>query len=527
MAAKEGGVQRLLGLGGERAIAEGSDAPDRDHALAAHAALEARFDELLARFKDIVAERDYLRIQSSERETALRAAQPRYDDVFARLGPLQAERDQLAIALRERDAELEALRHAHKGLVERFASLVAERDYLQIERGEQQAALHAARVKAEQALSRFGELEADRDSLAIALKHHQAELSAFQRGHLELTHHVSGLVAERNFVRAESAELEGKEKASAERARQLSERLARLEEEREAGLAAAERALGLTVVGGAASGAVKVLAPMKDGRRVQLSVPLAPFAKNPSCYISAYAKAGSVMLDGLVRDITVAVGAPAFNPTVQLFEQGCSFIDSDYDWTRLYAPRGVVHYGFRGYPPGGLPLEGDNPIVLLVRDPRDMLVSSYYSMVASHGVPTEGPQREELLRSRKMAGKLTVDEYCLRFAHGYQQEFERCRAHFDRATVFRYEDVIFQKHTFVANLCKIIGVSLPRDEIDRIAQAHDVRPKTEDVSAHVRKVTPGDHRNKLKPETIDALNGVFAEFMTYYGYDAGATRAAT
>lgn len=416
------------------------------------------------------------------------------------------------------DRELAALRQSHVELTQKFGALVAERDYLRIQHAEDEAALLAARVKADQALERSAVLQGAHDRLAIKTAHLDAELAAMREGHSDISKRFSAVVAERNFIRTDLAELEGKERASAEHARQMSERLHRLERERAIGLAAAQAELGLPVIGGDAGSVVQVLAPMADGRQVQLAVPVAPFAAKPSCYIFAYAKSGSVLLDLLVRDITAAAGVPAFNLTEQLFFNGASFVDSDYDWKRMHVSRGVVHYGFRGYPPCGLPIETENPLILLVRDPRDMMVSSYFSMAVSHGLPAEGPQREELLRSRSFVNRMSVDEYCIKLAHGYLQAFELCREHLGRAKVFRYEDIIFEKHRFVADLCGLMGVTLPHEDIDRISRAHDVRPKRENVSAHTRNVTPGDHRNKLRPETIAELNEVFADFMAYYGY---------
>nr|MBA3810888.1 hypothetical protein [Caulobacteraceae bacterium] len=44
------------------------------------------------------------------------------------------------------------------------------------------------------------------------------------------------------------------------------------------------------------------------------------------------------------------------------------------------------------------------------------------------------------------------------------------------------------------------------------------RPPVEDPSAHVRKVTPGDHVDKLKPATIAALNTRLAPILRDHGY---------
>jgi len=44
----------------------------------------------------------------------------------------------------------------------------------------------------------------------------------------------------------------------------------------------------------------------------------------------------------------------------------------------------------------------------------------------------------------------------------------------------------------------------------------------EDIWSHKRKVTPGDHREKLRPETIVRLNEIFAPVFRKLGYTGRA-----
>lgn len=42
----------------------------------------------------------------------------------------------------------------------------------------------------------------------------------------------------------------------------------------------------------------------------------------------------------------------------------------------------------------------------------------------------------------------------------------------------------------------------------------------EDAARHKRQVPPGDHRRKLRPETIAAMNAVIGEELGRFGYAA-------
>ena len=51
-----------------------------------------------------------------------------------------------------------------------------------------------------------------------------------------------------------------------------------------------------------------------------------------------------------------------------------------------------------------------------------------------------------------------------------------------------------------------------------IAESNDSVNTKENKMKHKRQVTPGDHRRKLKPETIAKLNTDLADILTRYGY---------
>lgn len=48
----------------------------------------------------------------------------------------------------------------------------------------------------------------------------------------------------------------------------------------------------------------------------------------------------------------------------------------------------------------------------------------------------------------------------------------------------------------------------------------DRRPAQERPDKHVRRVTPGDHREKLQPATIARLNEAFGDVLERFGYSA-------
>lgn len=183
----------------------------------------------------------------------------------------------------------------------------------------------------------------------------------------------------------------------------------------------------------------------------------------------------------------------------------------------------VIYGGFRFVPAF---FHGDienNAIISgLVRDPRDALTSLYFSMLKSHVVPP-GKAGEELLRKREELKKIGIDEYIntqidAKFWLLRQRRIADL-AKEDGTKFWRYEDVIFNKKEWIDEILDRVEIELPCESKEKILKKRDVLPSEENVDSHIRKVTPGDHKDKLSAETIDRLNEHFSEILSYWRYE--------
>ena len=160
--------------------------------------------------------------------------------------------------------------------------------------------------------------------------------------------------------------------------------------------------------------------------------------------------------------------------------------------------------------------------MLLVRDPRDALVSQYYSYGGkhiSHRLPNKN--KELFLKQFESNEDLEIDEYVLHVAGNYLKKLTTYQSSldFNRVLLRRYEEIYFDKRTFLVDIFAHFGLSVPIEVIEQVAAQNDIRPVEEDISKHIRKGTPGDHREKLKTKTIAKLNDIFRDTCYWYGYD--------
>jgi len=165
--------------------------------------------------------------------------------------------------------------------------------------------------------------------------------------------------------------------------------------------------------------------------------------------------------------------------------------------------------------------------VVIVRDPRDMLVSLYYSVKYSHWYPAaQTPQFKAVVGSMHRDAELSIDEFCKAYAWPFNRVFWMLRTVLcdQDALVLRYENFVYNKVGMAKDICRWCGISLSEERIRELAAAYGAIPQGDEPHAHIRQVHPGDHKRKLQPDTIAVLNASLANFLDAFSYE-GAARA--
>lgn len=179
-------------------------------------------------------------------------------------------------------------------------------------------------------------------------------------------------------------------------------------------------------------------------------------------------------------------------------------------------------------------------ILLHLRDPRDVLTSMFFSYCFMHrGVvaPNTGVRRQ--------VAESGIDKFVLDMSSeehasyegdygtggNFKQHIGNVLERYERylrelvgkpnTLLVTYETMVLD---FPAWLRQVVQrFELPNHdetfEFAAAARAHETRkPAAENISLHKRKVTPGDYKEKLQPETIAELNRRFANVLTSLGY---------
>ena len=192
-------------------------------------------------------------------------------------------------------------------------------------------------------------------------------------------------------------------------------------------------------------------------------------------------------------------------------------------YLHIFRPTGFLYTVF-GELVEGIPNIDDYRLVLMVRDPRDVLISSYYSYAYSHPVPKANNKRESFNGLRSWALQTGLDEFVMSTSDDLLRVYKRyMEALVDRpgAFVARYEDMIMDFPTWLDNLLQYCELEISAQLRQQLLQeSNKSRPSNEDVSKHRRQVMPGEHKKRLKPETIVYLNDLFSNVLEKLNYAA-------
>jgi len=162
----------------------------------------------------------------------------------------------------------------------------------------------------------------------------------------------------------------------------------------------------------------------------------------------------------------------------------------------------------------------DFKVFLMLRDPRDVLTSFYFHHAFSL---YRNPAQQEFINARSAkAMSKSIDEWVLETAPimkaRYDEYFERFHNK-PNVLFLKYEDMVEDFSSWLSKLIAYFDLNLSEKAIDSIRETANFNVAQENEKSHKRQVVPGDHKRKLKSETIQALNAQFHNYLTVYNYE--------
>lgn len=255
-------------------------------------------------------------------------------------------------------------------------------------------------------------------------------------------------------------------------------------------------------------------------KRSRLELPPVPSDRR-SVLAFSHHKAGSTMFFGILRALSGAAGVNFISIPGKLFRAGID--TASVDVLVDFRETGYCYAGYRFFPAVPMPLLGTAQTTLLVRDPRDVVVSLYFSARESHPLPAQdGELRRRMVAQRENAQATPIDAWVIenhgivvQALAGYVAQGFASRRN---VAIYRYEDIIFRKRAWIEEMLGWYGWKVPASVVDEILEKFDVFPDVADTTKHVRQVAPGNYKVMLGAETQEKLSTCFAPLLKLFGY---------
>lgn len=148
-----------------------------------------------------------------------------------------------------------------------------------------------------------------------------------------------------------------------------------------------------------------------------------------SVFLVGLPKAGSTLQNRVMGPIFTNVGLKSFSVQNVLRGMGISPRDYPADLCKIYRQNGYAYIGYRGLRPSdGIPDFASNRTAYLVRDPRDMIVSKYFSEAFSHRPPgssVDSSMKREFEVRRELLQRTSLEDYVLEYSINILRVFEK------------------------------------------------------------------------------------------------------
>ncbi len=188
--------------------------------------------------------------------------------------------------------------------------------------------------------------------------------------------------------------------------------------------------------------------------------------------------------------------------------------------THLYA-------GYQAY--ATIPKPKDYKTFFVLRDPRDTVVSWYFSAKNSHVLIEPIPEMRLALQSMNMRDGLIyiIDRLQDFGSFDAQKSWVDCPTEEDRIRLFRYESLADDDDVkFLKSIFQHLEVELPEPELIDLAKRHTFSRLSkgreqgeEDINSHYRKGKSGDWKNYFDAKVMNHFLDVTGDLTEQLGYE--------
>jgi hypothetical protein len=159
-------------------------------------------------------------------------------------------------------------------------------------------------------------------------------------------------------------------------------------------------------------------------------------------------------------------------------------------------------------------------VLMILRDPRDILTSAYFSEAFSHAPPLLPERLAELEERRIRVQAMSIDEFVTEKADellGFLDDYRKIADTYG-VRPLTYTQMMSDWDGFMDGVQDALGVPISQHHREVLKAKGRIGEELGDnANDHLRRGTPGDHLDKLQPDTVRHLTTVFHSHLEWLG----------
>ena len=159
--------------------------------------------------------------------------------------------------------------------------------------------------------------------------------------------------------------------------------------------------------------------------------------------------------------------------------------------------------------------------IFFLRDPRDVLVSAYYSFGKTHKIPNQKKIKERFLKERNRINKISIDEYAIEQAEQWllpiYKNYELHHRSESNSIYLSYDSYKDNTVVFLEEMFDFLKISLPNLAIGLSKEANAIQNSINHDS-HQRSGKSNQWKTELTLETQKRINIVLKDTLKYWGF---------
>ncbi len=196
------------------------------------------------------------------------------------------------------------------------------------------------------------------------------------------------------------------------------------------------------------------------------------------------------------------------------------FLENNYD--RLYFQTGEIYTPQRH--PIHFPGIENFKHIFFLRDPRDVLVSAFYSFGFSHVLPQNTSAKNTFLQEREKMQQGSIDDYVKKAATEWilplYQQYQDLRESSNANLYLSYDLFNTNLPNFIDELSHFLNFTPTEKKIQKVIKANSKGISSEESpSKHRRSGKSGQFQEKLLPATVTYLNELLGDTLTYWKFE--------